>query len=318
VKKVLILGASGLVGGRLARHLREQGMEMRAGTRRQGYRPAEASEVGLFAWDRPDLLESLCAGVDAVVHLASPNAAEISANPGLVPELLAGNDRLIRAMRATGVSRLVYLSSIHVHGSELCGRIDENSPRSPTHPYGNLHCRMEDLLVSSGLSTVILRSSNGVGWPVDTAADCWTLLANDLCRQAARGGSFRLKGNPGTRRDFLALEEILRALTFALTRELQGIFLVASGKTRTTGWLAQKVAEEYFHQTGQTLAGVSPSAPAPAGPEFVFAPDKLARAGLGLQDHLQPEISRLLQLCLGKGASLQKPTELFHQAESQP
>lgn len=313
---MLILGASGLVGGRLTRHLREQGMEIRAGTRRQGYRPAAACEVGLLAWDRPDLLEILCAGVDAVVHLASPNAANISANPALLPELLAGNRRLIQAMRATGVSRLVYLSSIHAHGSELSGRIDENSPRSPTHPYGNLHCKMEDLLASSGLSTVILRSVNGVGWPVDMAADCWSLLANDLCRQAARDGSVNLKGGPGTRRDFLALEEILCALAFALARRLHGVFLVASGTTRTTGWLAQKVAEEYFHQTGKSLVGVPPKAPEPVGPEFMFAPDKLAQAGLRLRDRLQPEISRLLELCLGKEASAKSPARVSLQAES--
>jgi UDP-glucose 4-epimerase len=318
MKKVLILGASGLVGGRLARQMKEQGYQVRGATRQQDFSHADLVELSWVNWEKPATLERACQGMDAVVHLASPNAAQTAVEPQMLSETLTRNRRLLEVLCSAGVSRLVYLSSIHVHGPILDGRIDENTLRTSTHPYGELHQKMEDLILESRIPAVVLRSTNGVGWPVKAETKCWTLLANDLCYQAARNGSVKLMGHPGTRRDFLALGEILRGLVFAIEECPPGLFLLASGKTRTTGWLAQKVAEEYFYQTGKTLAGVPSTDPEPVGPEFVFAPDKLARAGLRLRDRLQPEISRLLGLCLEKGAPQQNVAEVFFQAEHQP
>jgi len=295
VRKILVLGATGLIGGRLIHWLGQKGVVVRAGTRReQGNLPLGQSWA-VYSWNQPKSLERLCEGMDAVVHLASPNVGMVATRPEILREIDAGNRTLCRAMKSQGVARGVYLSSIHVYGESLRGRVTEQTPAGTIKIYGQMHARTELTLLESGMPWVVFRSANGVGWPVGPKVECWTLLANDLCRQAAQKGSAQLRSHPGTRRDFVPLGEILRALEYGARSAAPGLYLLASGKTRTTGWLAAKIAEEYGKQTGKRLAGLETLEGLTVGPEFVLEVCKLAKAGFFVSDDLGLEISRLMK-----------------------
>ena len=100
--RVLVTGGTGFIGARVTDALRHAGHDACAGTRRA------APQAGVIACDldRPAEIASALAGVETVVHCAY---GEESAMPRQCATLLA-------AMATTGVTRLVYFSSIAVHG----------------------------------------------------------------------------------------------------------------------------------------------------------------------------------------------------------
>lgn len=251
-------------------------------------------------WTKPSSLEAACAGVTGVVHLASPNAPEVANRPELLREVELGNLALCRAMQRHHIRRAVYLSTIHVYGDSLAGTVCEETPLRPAHPYGRMHARTERILAESGLPWVILRSTNGVGWPVRPETNCWMLLANDLCRQAAVAGAIRLHGDGRAYRDFLPLQEILRAVRHFLCAkpESAGVYLLGSGITRTTGWLAKEIADEFARQTQRPLSISPAQLPLPDHPPFILDPGRILSLGFQPGASLEKELQGLVARCL--------------------
>ena len=95
-----LTGATGFVGGHLLRLAREAGHEVRALTR--GARLAEPGIAWIEgALDRPEALAELCAGADAVIHVAGLINAPDRA--GFEAVNVGGTARLIDAARGAGV-----------------------------------------------------------------------------------------------------------------------------------------------------------------------------------------------------------------------
>lgn len=117
--RVLVTGATGFLGARIVRALRQNGDEVRAMTRSE--RPAAApdqTDAGV-EWivgdgNDPTALQAAVTGVDAVVH----SAARV-ATTGEWEEFAEANIRatlrLIRAAVAAGVPRIVHISSLSVY-----------------------------------------------------------------------------------------------------------------------------------------------------------------------------------------------------------
>src|SRR5207245_1641136 len=98
--------------------------------------------------------------------------------------------KLTDAAKRAGVRRVVYVSTAHVYGAPLAGVITEASCAVSLHPYATSHRAAEDVVRAAHerktIEGVVIRLSNAYGAPVSEDANCWTLLVNDLCRQAAR------------------------------------------------------------------------------------------------------------------------------------
>jgi nucleoside-diphosphate-sugar epimerase len=166
--RILVTGASGFVGRSLCSHLVSAGFQVR-GT--------------LLAWESPKLLAAGVApvvveplqgdtewgdalnGVDTVIHLAA--RVHIMSDPSADP--LAeftkvntdGTRRLAREAAKAGVRRLVFVSTVKVNGEESAEPYTEESPASPTDPYGISKWQAEQALreveAQSGLEVVVLR-----------------------------------------------------------------------------------------------------------------------------------------------------------------
>ena len=103
-------------------------------------------------------------GVTAVVHLANL-AHEMDGQKPLARYLevnVEGSANLARQAAATGVKRLVYLSSIKVLGERSFGKpLDETSPANPSDVYAQSKWQAEQVLREvagkTGLEVVILR-----------------------------------------------------------------------------------------------------------------------------------------------------------------
>jgi len=201
-ERILITGGLGYLGGRITRALAGSSrFSVWVTTRRRRCPPLSwlSPERCLYMDLMSDReVRAVCEGMDAVIHLAAMNEHESSADP--MKALLvngAGTLRLIEASLAAGVRRFIYLSTAHVYGSPLTGRITEETVPRPVHPYAITHRIAEDFVLAArsqgSLEGIVVRLSNGIGPPIFEDVNRWTLVGNDLCRQAVTNRALRLK-----------------------------------------------------------------------------------------------------------------------------
>ncbi|GAB3546445.1 NAD-dependent epimerase/dehydratase family protein [Arthrobacter tumbae] len=132
--KVLVTGASGMLGGAVASLLLRDGFEVRTFQRRaSGVRGAEDLAGDLT--DRSALARAV-AGVDAVIHLAAK--VSVSGKPDDFHRInVLGTADLLAASRSAGVQKFVYVSSPSVAhtGRSLVGA--SAGPAEPEHARGS-------------------------------------------------------------------------------------------------------------------------------------------------------------------------------------
>lgn len=164
---ILVTGASGFVGRPLCAELNKRGQIVRAALR---------STMGPFSNVEVVLVGEIDGGtnwatalrdVDVVMHLAARVHVmqDDSTNP--LQEFrkvnVEGTERLALSAAASGVKRLVYVSSIKVNGEGTCGgkRFTETDAPSPGDPYGISKWAAEQALrrvaQETGLEVVIVR-----------------------------------------------------------------------------------------------------------------------------------------------------------------
>jgi nucleoside-diphosphate-sugar epimerase len=173
---VLITGAAGFLGSHVTALLVTRGARPRAlihprddaGWLAQADADVYAADIG----DRPAIAPAL-AGVDCVIHCAArtgpwgPSSEYERTN-------VRGLETIVRASMTAGVRRFVHVSSITVHGNNVRGQADENSPlRTEPNPYSRSKVAGEKLLWrmirDEGAPVTIVRP----GWiygPRDTAS----------------------------------------------------------------------------------------------------------------------------------------------------
>ncbi|WP_061209374.1 NAD-dependent epimerase/dehydratase family protein [Leptospira borgpetersenii] len=222
--KVLITGASGYLGGRIAQNFAKRNqLEVRL-TSRNHLNRFDSNDVDFrsIEWNSSTNLESICEGMDVIIHLAGMNAQESSENPvGSYEVNILNTARLLDASVKKGVKKFVYFSTAHVYANPLVGEFTEESVVKNFHPYAASHKAAEDILkfyASLGkIDAYILRLSNAYGPPISIDVNCWNLLVNDLCRQAVVQKKLVLKSNGMQKRDFVSIADVIQALDLFLS-----------------------------------------------------------------------------------------------------
>lgn len=115
MRRALVLGASGFIGGAIARHAVETGWEVRAFRRRPGFTGAIADVP--VEWVRGDLqdeagLRRAMRGVQVLFHAAGYYPTHGRRIPAQVAFAAAQTRRVLRAAFGAGVERVVYTSSL--------------------------------------------------------------------------------------------------------------------------------------------------------------------------------------------------------------
>lgn len=164
---LLVSGANGFVGQELCREGTRRGMRIKGATRSACLLPAGTEQVVTGSVDEKTAWHNALQGVDVIIHLAARVHVlqEDTANP--LAEFrrvnVAGTERLARAAAASGVKRLVYVSSIKVNGEatmagQCYSELDEPAPQDP---YGISKWEAEQALHrvarEIGLEIVIVR-----------------------------------------------------------------------------------------------------------------------------------------------------------------
>ena len=158
-KTALVLGATGGVGGEVARRLHAQGWRIRALSRRPDAVAREFEPVTGDALDAA-AVRAAAADVDLIVHAVNPpgyrNWGELS-----LPML----DNTIAAARESG-ARIAFPGTVYNYGPDAGGFVAEDAPQNPSTRKGKIRVEMERRLeqaVGAGVRTTILRCGDFFG-----------------------------------------------------------------------------------------------------------------------------------------------------------
>jgi UDP-glucose 4-epimerase len=310
ITRVLLTGGFGYLGGRVGASLANGSRWMvRLGSRRARPAPSWLSHAETVAMDLLETgsLSAAMIDVHAVVHLAAMNENECVADPDRALLINAlGTLNVLRAAIAAGVKRFIYFSTAHVYGAPLVGHITERALPRPMHPYAITHRAAEDFVLAAHdqkeITGIVVRLSNGFGAPTHPDVDRWTLLVNDLCRQAVLGRKLVLRSSGLQQRDFVTLHDVGEAVRHLLGLSRaecgDGLFNLGGDSSMSVLEMAERIAVRCQSTLGflpeiqrpQPLFGESVS-------KLKFDSGKLQKTGFALGGSLNDEIDGTLRIC---------------------
>ncbi len=161
-KQALVLGATGGIGGAVARGLLARGWKVVAMNRDPGKACRTAPE---FRWVEGDAMVAAdvlraAQGVSLIVHAVNPPAYR---NWGQV--VLPMLDNTIAAAKAVG-ARIVLPGTVYNFGSDAFPILKEDSPQNPTSRKGAIRVEMERRLetaAAEGVPVIIVRAGDFFG-----------------------------------------------------------------------------------------------------------------------------------------------------------
>jgi len=293
----------------VARHLQQAGHQVVLGSRKAVSRPncLSQTEVVQTDWNDSRALKRICTGVDVVIHAAGMNAQDCAADPVAALELNgSATARLLREAIQAGVTRFIYLSTAHVYASPLVGSIDETACPRNLHPYATSHLAGENAVLGSRqrreIDGIVLRLSNVFGAPAHRDANCWMLLVNDLCRNAAVRGEMPLRSSGLQQRDFIAMADVCRAIEHLSSGNVDlgelGVINVGSGKSQSVIEMAQLIQRRCELVLGFKPRLLRPEIGADERNEILeYRADRLANLGFNMILDKGFEIDELLAYC---------------------
>jgi UDP-glucose 4-epimerase len=308
---VLITGGLGYIGGRIATTLVEHTeYHLKIGTRQSGVTLPKSIKrgdiVSIDMMSDNDLFNA-CKGVKCVIHLAGMNEIDSLFDPerAIIVNSLC-TLKLLNAAQLAGVEKFIYFSTAHVYGSPLEGTITEKTITRSIHPYAITHRTAEDFVLAAHdqgkIQGIVLRLSNGFGSPAHKEVDRWTLISNDLCRQAVTVKKLVLKTSGLQKRDFITLfdvgQVVLHFLRVPATDCKDGLFNVGGESSLRIIDLAHLIAERC-----EKVFGFQPQIfkPEPlideSSPFLDYRIDKLKETGFILRGDFNKEIDATLIMC---------------------
>ena len=216
--RIGVTGASGFIGGHLMSALKQlPGITVSSLHRKGKNPPPTLTELKNFVKDK-----------NLIYHLSGVNR-------GSDEEILCGNIlgtlRLLVAIKTYGSpeTRIVFASSSQVYKRGK-NAIKESHATEPESMYGISKKSAEDLIRISGFQHIILRLSNVYG--PGCRPDYNSVIAT-FCDRAVRRLPLTISGNGRQGRDFIYIDDVVRALVEAGTRRQtsrQAVYNISSGR----------------------------------------------------------------------------------------
>jgi UDP-glucose 4-epimerase len=229
--RVLVTGAFGFLGTAVASRLALAGHEVAALTHRPAEAPLPASPASqVIHADVRDAqaIRGVVSDVDAVCHLAAlTRVRESFEHPTEYWQVNAiGTRILVNALAATAAerdrpARFLQASTHAVYGAPERQPITEDTPPSPTSPYGRSKVAAEAAVVAASktgaLGAVILRTFNAAGAVAGrTDTDQTRIIPRTLAVAAGRVATLEVTGDGRAVRDFVHVEDVASAYLLAL------------------------------------------------------------------------------------------------------
>lgn len=247
--KVLLVGGTGQLGGRIARELLSRGVAVRAMCRRgsgSGALARMGAEIVSGDLKEPASLSAACAGTDMVITTA--NSMRRGGDDTVERVDASGTRALIDAAVESRVGRFVYVS---VWGA---------APESPV-PFMRAKAENEEHLRSSGMPWTILAPNAFMeSWPGAVVGE-----------RVMAGRDAVIVGEGRTRHAFIAEHDVAQFATAAVMSEGARNRHLALGGPDAHSWL--DVVQAYEEALGRpvTVRHVPPGEPVEGLPPFLLA-----------------------------------------------
>jgi UDP-glucose 4-epimerase len=209
--KILITGGRGFVAGRLAEYLNSKSHQVKlVGRKRIDNHYRKKLSIYFINWNRDTSIKSNLKNIDVIIHTAGSNAEDAKKNPKKAKKFKQkSTSKLIYYAKKMKIRKIIYISSTHIYK-----KIDKKIA------YKEAHLAAEKKLFEIGsnneLQCIILRVSNIIGAPIEKASACWTLLANDLCRQTISNKKMIIKSNKNENINFITMAEVSRVINLII------------------------------------------------------------------------------------------------------
>lgn len=210
-KQVLVLGASGGIGGEVARRLRDAGWRVKALKRGMG----EAERREGIEWssgdamNRDDVLNA-ARGCQVIVHAVNP--------PGYrhwAERVLPMVDNTIAAAIAERAT-VVLPGTVYNYGPDAFPSIAEEAPQNPSTRKGRIRVQLEQRLHDAtrrGARAIVVRAGDFFG---PRAANSW--FSQGLVRPGKPVGTIRVPNDIGVGHQWAYLPDVARTMCALLER----------------------------------------------------------------------------------------------------
>ena len=244
--------------------------------------------------------------IDTVIHMAALNEWDCVSNPSEAIRVNIDETRIIleNAIKH-GVNEFIYFSTAHAYG-QLTGHVTEESLPVPVHPYAITHRAAEDYVNAAGIqkkiNTVCLRLSNSFGAPVVPTVNRWTLLANDLAKQAIEKKQLTLLSNGCQYRDFICLSDVTGLVSEMMNKGISALkhpmYNLGSGQSMRVIDMANLIVSVQKELYNQDLPIILPEgAIQTTEPGLQFDITLLESEEFKMKNDFRAEIKSLLEFC---------------------
>jgi UDP-glucose 4-epimerase len=250
--KVLVTGGAGFIGSHITERLIEAGAEvvvlddLSSGKRESVHPPARlyqadigGEEIGaLFERERFDCLDH---------HAAQMNVRRSVDDPVFDARVnILGSLNLLQSAVATGVKKVVFASTGGaIYGEQRTFPADETHHTDPLSPYGVAKLAVEKYLAFYeavyGLPYVALRYANVYGPRQDPHGEAGVVAI--FSERLLRGEPAIINGDGEQTRDFIYVDDVVRANVLAVTTDLGGIYNVGTGLETSVNVLYAHLAQ---------------------------------------------------------------------------
>lgn len=243
MKKVIVTGGSGFIGGHIVRRLLEQGIEV--------VNIDIKLDPKLDVRD-VDLLREKFVGADTVFHLAAlPSVPYSIEHPLDTNETnLTGTLNVLVAARDARVKRVIFSSSAAVYGQQDVLPVQEDAPKRPMSPYAMQKLSSEEYLELFSriyeVETVSLRYFNVFGEGQNPDGPYASAIPKFL-KMRSEGEPLTIFGNGEQTRDFVHVSDVVAANIAAATSQKVGrgeSINIASGSEATINEIARLIGGE--------------------------------------------------------------------------
>jgi len=241
--RVLVFGATGLIGDHLIQRLLKEGADVTGVSRgkskknhtmRYHHIPIDISKKEEFSKIKGefDVLFNMAA------HIATGYATDDALKCLLVNAI--GTLNILEFMTGRGIKRLIHSSSVTVYGRPRFRIAHEDSPLNPIIVYGvskltaENYCTMFSSL--HGLAITILRYASvyGPGLTQRTALPIFI-------ERAQKNEDIFLYGDGTRSQDYVYVDDVVEANMLAAKKGTTGIFNIGSGEKTTMRYLAETI-----------------------------------------------------------------------------